>query len=75
MAYITTNDKKLSFKRHLAKTISYRFMATLITIGTAIILGLDIQSSALLGFGEIMVKPVFYFFHERIWYNLRFNKK
>jgi uncharacterized membrane protein len=75
VAYITTNDKKLSFKRHLAKTISYRVMATSITIGTALILGLDIQASALLGIGEIMVKPVFYFFHERIWYNLRFKKK
>ena len=75
VAYITTNDKVLSVKRHLAKTISYRVMATAITIGTALILGLDIEASALLGVGEIMIKPVFYFFHERIWYNLRFNKK
>jgi uncharacterized membrane protein len=66
---------KLSFKRHLAKTISYRIMATSITIGTALILGLDIEASALLGVGEIMIKPVFYFLHERIWYNLRFGKK
>ena len=64
-----------NFRRHILKTISYRVMATSITIGTALILGLDIQASALLGVGEIMVKPVFYFFHERIWYNLRFNKK
>ena len=75
VAYITTNDKVLSVKRHLAKTISYRVMATAITIGTALILGLDIEASALLGVGEIMIKPVFYFFHERIWYNLRFSKK
>ena len=75
VAYITTNDKVLSVKRHLAKTISYRVMATAITIGTALILGLDIEASALLGVGEIMIKPVFYFFHERIWYNLRFRKK
>jgi uncharacterized membrane protein len=66
---------KLSVKRHLAKTISYRIMATSITIGTALILGLDIEASALLGVGEIMIKPVFYFLHERIWYNLRFGKK
>lgn len=75
VAYITTNDKVLSVKRHLAKTISYRVMATAITIGTALILGLDIEASALLGVGEIMIKPVFYFFHERVWYNLRFRKK
>ena len=64
-----------NFRRHILKTISYRVMATSITIGTALILGLDIQASALLGVGEIMVKPVFYFFHERIWYNLIFRKK
>lgn len=65
----------MSIKRHVAKTISYRIMATAITIGTALILGLDIKASTLLGVGEIMIKPVFYFFHERLWYNLRFNKK
>jgi uncharacterized membrane protein len=75
VAYITTSEKGLSIKRHLAKTISYRIMATIITIGTALILGLDIQASALLGVGEILIKPVFYFFHERVWYNLRFRKK
>lgn len=75
VAYFTTTKKKSSIKRHLAKTISYRIMATAITIGTALILGLDIKASTLLGVGEIMIKPVFYFFHERLWYNLRFNKK
>ena len=59
-----------NFRRHILKTISYRVMATSITIGTALILGLDIQASALLGVGEIMVKPIFYFFHERVWYKL-----
>ena len=75
VAYITTNEEKSSMERHLAKTISYRVMATAITIGTAFSLGLDIEVSALLGVGEIIVKPVFYFFHERIWYKLRFPKK
>lgn len=67
--------EKNPLKRHLFKTISYRIMATSITISTALILGLDIKASALLGVGEILVKPVFYFFHERVWYNLRFKKK
>ena len=75
IGYITTIRKKSSINRHIAKTITYRILATSITIGTALILGLDIEASALLGVGEIMIKPVFYFFHERIWYNLRFSKK
>jgi uncharacterized membrane protein len=75
IGYITTIRKKSSIKRHLAKTITYRIFATAITIGTAFSLGVNLEISALLGFGEIVVKPVFYFFHERIWYKLRFNKK
>jgi uncharacterized membrane protein len=75
IAYITTSEEKSAMERHLAKTISYRVMATIITIGTAFCLGLDIQVSALLGVGEIIVKPVFYFFHERMWYRFRFPKK
>ena len=51
IAYITTSEEKSAMERHLAKTISYRVMATIITIGTAFCLGLDIQVSALLGVG------------------------
>ena len=59
-----------NYKRHILKTISYRVMATSITIGTALILGIDVQTSVLLSGGEIIVKPIFYFFHERVWYKL-----
>ena len=74
-AYITTSDEKRANKRHLLKTISYRLMATLITVGTAIFLGLDLKFSALLGVGEMVVKPIFYYLHERFWYRLRFPFK
>jgi uncharacterized membrane protein len=38
-------------------------------------LGAGIELSALIGVGELMIKPTIYFFHERIWYRLRFPKK
>ena len=75
VAFITTSEEKNAIKRHLAKTISYRIMATSITVSTAFLLGINLQVSALLGLGEILVKPIIYFFHERIWYRLRFPKK
>lgn len=75
IAYITTNEEKKSLKRHLAKTISYRIMATCVTISTALFLGVNLEFSVLLGVGEIVVKPFFYFIHERLWFKLRFNKK
>jgi uncharacterized membrane protein len=58
-----------TIKRHVLKTISYRLIATTTTVITAYCLGLSIQMSSLLGFGELMIKPVIYFFHERVWYN------
>ena len=74
VAYITKTTEKSALKRHLAKTITYRIFATAITIGTAFSLGVNLEMSALLGVGEIVVKPVFYFIHERLWYHLTSNK-
>lgn len=74
VAYIYNFEEQTAMKRHIAKTITYRILATAITIGTAYSLGVNLEMSALLGVGELVVKPVFYFFHERVWYNLRFKK-
>lgn len=75
VAYIYNKEESTSIKRHLSKTITYRILATAITIGTAFLLGVNLEISTLLGVGELVVKPVFYFLHERFWYNLRFNRK
>jgi uncharacterized membrane protein len=55
-------------KRHIAKTVSYRIMGSLTTVGISYVLTKNIEISSLLGFSEIMIKPVIYFFHERLWY-------
>jgi uncharacterized membrane protein len=55
-------------KRHIAKSISYRFFGTLTTIILTIIAGLPVEFAALVGVGELVVKPIIYFIHERIWY-------
>ena len=46
--------EKNPLKRHLFKTISYRIMATSITISTALILGLDI----VVKFAKTLIKPI-----------------
>ena len=58
----------VSYKRHILKTISYRLFGTLITVTTAYSLGASIEMSSLLGIGELLIKPVVYFLHERFWY-------
>ena len=55
-------------KRHILKTISYRILGTLTTVGVSYSLGVSIEMSALLGVGELVMKPIIYFIHERLWY-------
>jgi len=62
------NKEKSAIKRHILKTITYRLIATLTTVITAYMLNVPLTISALLGVGELLIKPIIYFFHERIWY-------
>jgi len=54
--------------RHLYKTISYRILGTSVTVLTAHICGLSLKMSSILGAGELIIKPVLYFLHERVWF-------
>ena len=64
-----------SLKRHILKTISYRILGTLTTVIIGYSLGASLKVSSMLGVGELVLKPVIYFFHERIWYKyIRINK-
>lgn len=71
VAYI--EKKNNSLKRHLLKTISYRLIATATTISTAYCLGFALEISALLGIGEVALKPIIYFIHERLWYSIKID--
>ena len=68
IAYVTTVKEESVMVRHILKTFSYRILGTIVTVVTAYSLGASIELSSLLGVGELMLKPVVYFFHERIWY-------
>ena len=57
-----------SLKRHILKTISYRILGTLTTVIIAYSLGASLKVSSMLGVGELILKPVIYFLHERLWY-------
>ena len=55
-------------KRHIAKTISYRIISTL--IGFLIIWWVSgsIEVGTAFGLVELIYKPIQYYIHERIWY-------
>jgi len=58
----------VSYKRHVAKTISYRIIST--AIGFLAMWFITGSISAGVGFSvaELLWKPLQYFIHERIWY-------
>lgn len=67
---------KVDAKRHLAKTISYRFIST--GIGFLIMWAVSgsIKIGAAFGVVELVYKPIQYYIHERVWYKwIKFGLK
>jgi uncharacterized membrane protein len=55
-------------KRHIAKTISYRVISTLIGFVIMWWISDSIKVGAAFSFAELIYKPIQYYIHERIWY-------
>ena len=63
-------------KRHIAKSISYRFIGTITTIILTVSAGLPLKWAGMVGLGELVLKPIIYFLHERAWYKwIKFGLK
>ena len=55
-------------KRHIAKTISYRIISTLVGFIIMWIATGSIKYGAAFGVAELIYKPIQYYIHERVWY-------
>jgi uncharacterized membrane protein len=62
----------VSYKRHIAKTISWRVVGTLDTILISGLVTGSWGAGLTIGGIEIFTKMVLYFYHERVWY--KFSK-
>ena len=62
----------VSYKRHIAKTISWRVIGTLDTMILSGIITGSWELGLTIGGVEVFTKMILYFFHERIWY--RYSK-
>lgn len=56
------------YKRHIAKTISYRILSTTIGFLTMWMVTGSIKWGVTFGVAELLWKPIQYYIHERIWY-------
>jgi uncharacterized membrane protein len=61
--------QKVSYKRHLAKTITWRLVGTLDTILLSWAITGNPFTGLKIGLAEVVTKMLLYYFHERIWLN------
>ena len=61
--------------RHVAKSITWRIIATGTTIGVAAYIQgvITMGQLGLLAVLDVIIKLIFYYLHERFWYNLKIN--
>lgn len=55
-------------KRHIAKTITWRFIGTIDTIVLSWFISGDFSMAFKIGGVELITKMILYYFHERLWF-------
>ncbi|WP_053990712.1 DUF2061 domain-containing protein [Mangrovimonas sp. TPBH4] len=66
--------KDASYKRHIAKTITWRIVGTIDTIILSWIISGDPLIGLQIGIYEVITKMVLYFLHERVWFKVNLSK-
>jgi uncharacterized membrane protein len=66
----------VSYKRHIAKTITWRLIGTIDTIVLSWIITGDLKWGLAIGGVEVITKMILYYLHERVWYRwIKFGLK
>ncbi len=60
--------------RTIMKAISWRFIATLVTFIVAWFFTGELKFAAKIGLVDTMIKLGAYYFHERLWINVKYGK-
>ena len=60
----------VSYKRHIAKTITWRTLGTIDTMILSAVITGSWETGLTIGGVEVFTKMVLYFLHERLWYKL-----
>ena len=59
----------VSRKRHLAKAVTWRIIASIVTALIAWTFGLPPKAVGFVFVADLVIKFVLYYGHERLWYN------
>lgn len=60
-----------SYKRHIAKAITWRIVGTLDTILLSWLISGNPYTGIKIGLAEVITKMLLYYFHERVWFKIR----
>lgn len=63
--------KDISYKRHIAKTITWRIIGTLDTIVLSWLITGNPFTGMKIGFSEVITKMFLYYLHERTWFRVK----
>ena len=69
--YTLIKNKKKFLLTDILKTITYRILGTSVTFGIGFISTRNLNVAVALGFSDLILKPLVYFVHERLWHILK----
>ena len=61
-------ENKVSPKRHLAKAVTWRIIASIVTALIAWFFGLPPKAVGAVFVADLIIKFILYYGHERLWY-------
>ncbi len=67
--------KDKSYKRHLAKTFTWRAVGTIDTILLSWLISGNPYTGLQIGLSEVVTKMIFYYLHERLWFKVKVGVK
>lgn len=59
------------YKRHIAKSVTWRIIGTLDTFLLSWYITGDPMTGMQIGLAEVITKMVLYYFHEKVWFNVK----
>ena len=69
------NEKQesVSYKRHLAKAVTWRIFSAIYTFAISILLTQSVEISTKIVTIDVLTKIFLYYAHERIWYRFKYG--
>lgn len=67
--------KRITKKRSLAKAVTWRVLASIITFISVLIVGGSLNFALSVGIIEVSAKMLFYYSHERVWNNVEWGRE